>query len=52
MPQIEHAVRFRLKQADVRTTTLDSSGIETENGLSALMDLQETEQIFGENLSF
>ena len=52
VPQIEHAVRFRLKQVGVKTTTLDSNGIETENGLSALMDLQETEQIFGENLSF
>ena len=52
VPQIEHVVRFRLKRASVKTTTLDSNGIETENGLSALMDLQETEQIFGENLSF
>ena len=52
VPQIEHMVRDRLKQDSIKTTTLDSNGIETENGLSALMDLQETEQIFGENLSF
>ena len=52
VPQIEHLVRFHLKQAGVKTTTLDSNGIETENGLSSLMDLSETEQIFGENLSF
>ena len=51
-PQIEHMVRFHLKQAGGKTTTLDSNGIETENGLSSLMDLPETEQIFGEDLSF
>ena len=52
VPQIEHAVRLHLKQAGVRTTTLDRDGIETENGLRTLMDLPETEKIFGENLSF
>ena len=52
VPQIEHLVRFHLKQAGVKTTTLDSNGIETENGLSWLMELPETEHIFGEDLSF
>ena len=52
VPQIEHAVRFHLKQAGVKTTTLDSNGIETENGLSSLMELPEAERIFGENRSF
>ena len=52
VPQIEHLVRFHLKQAGVKTTTLDSNGIETENSLSSLMDLSETEKIFGETLSF
>ena len=51
-PQIEHMVRFHLKQAGVKTTTLDSNGIETEKGLSSLMDLPEAEKIFGEDLSF
>ena len=51
VPQIEHAVRFHLKQDGV-TTTLDSKGIETENSLSSLMELEETEHIFGEDLSF
>ena len=51
VPQIEHAVRFHLKQDGV-TTTLDSKGIETENSLSWLMELEETEHIFGEDLSF
>ena len=52
VPQIEHMVRVYLKQASVQTTAPDADGTENEKGLSALMDLQETEQIFGENLSF
>ncbi len=52
VPQIEHMVRVHLKQAGGKTTTLDSNGIETENWLSSLMNLPETEKIFGENLSF
>ena len=51
-PQVEHMVRSHLKQAGVKTTTLDSLGIETENGLSSLMELPETTEIFGEDLSF
>jgi len=52
VPQIEHMVRFHLKSAGVKTTTLDSKGIETENGLSTLMDLPECEKIFGKDLTF
>jgi hypothetical protein len=52
VPQIEHMVRFHLKSAGVKTTTLDGKGIETENGLSTLMDLPECETIFGEDLTF
>lgn len=52
VPQIENLVRFHLKCAGVKTTTLDSKGIETENGLSTLMDLPECETIFGEDLTF
>ena len=51
-PQIEHLVRFHLKQAGVQTTNLDNDGIENENGLSSLMDIPETEKIFGADLSF
>jgi hypothetical protein len=36
----------------VKTTTLDSKGIETENALGSLMDLEETEMVFGEDLAF
>ena len=52
VPQIEHMVRYRLKQAGVQTTNIDSNGIENENGLSSLMDLPQTKEIFGEDLSF
>lgn len=52
VPQLEHMVRHHLKNRGVRTTTLDSNGIENEVGLSSLMELSETEEIFGENLRF
>ena len=51
-PQIEHMVRIPLKIAGVSTSHLDQDGIETENGLSALIDLPETTAIFGENLTY
>ncbi len=52
VPQIEHMVRYHLKSAGVKTTTLDNRGIETENGLSTLIELPECEKIFGEDLTF
>ena len=51
-PQIEHMVRTRLKVAGVITSHLDQDGIETENGLSALIDLPQTKVIFGEDLTY
>jgi hypothetical protein len=51
-PQIEHMVRYHLKNAGVKTTNLDIDGIENENGLSTLMGLPETETVFGKDLSF
>ncbi len=52
IPQLEHLVRFHLKQHGARTTNLDQNGIENENGLSTLMELSEIENIFGDDLSF
>lgn len=52
VPQIEHMVRTHLKQVGALTTTLDAEGIETENGLSTLMALPETEDVFGKDLVF
>ncbi len=52
VPQVEHLVRWHLKAAGVKTTTLSLDGIETENGLSTLVDLPEVSSIFGEDLAF
>jgi hypothetical protein len=52
VPQLEHLVRYHLKQAGVQTTNLDQSGIENENGLSALMEKVDVKTIFGENIAF
>lgn len=51
-PQFEHIVRTKLKALGVKTSNLDSNGIEQENGLSSLFDLAETKTIFGEDLFF
>lgn len=51
-PQVEHIVRTELKKVGAHTTTIDSNGIENENGLSTLMELPEAEQIFGKSLAF
>ena len=51
-PQIEHMVRIPLKLAGVSTSQLDQDGIETENGLSSLIDLPQTKAIFGEDLTY
>lgn len=52
VPQIEHMVRWHLKAASIKTTTLDKDGIENENGLSTLIELPEVTTIFGEDLAF
>ena len=51
-PQIEHMVRHQLKVNGVTTTSLDRESIETENGLSSLVDMPEVKEIFGEDLTF
>lgn len=52
VPQIEHLVRHRLQRAGVITAKLDADGIETEVGLSALMDIPEANNVFGEDIAF
>lgn len=52
VPQIEHLVRYHLKQSGAKTATLDLNGIENELGLSGLMDLPEADEVFGADLSF
>ena len=51
-PQVEHIVRSHVVAVGGETRKLDASGIETEVGLSALMDLPEVERIFGPTLAF
>jgi hypothetical protein len=51
-PQIENMVRFHLKNAGAKTSTLDTCGIENENGLSTLVALPQMTTVFGEDLSF
>jgi|TARA_A100001391_G_scaffold205243_1_gene204386 tetratricopeptide (TPR) repeat protein len=51
-PQFEHIVRVQLKEAGAHTTTINTDGIEHENGLSTLMELPEATEIFGEDLTF
>ena len=53
-PQIEHAVRMKLKDHDKITTHTDEKGITHEIGLSALMENfnEEIATILGEDLAF
>ena len=51
-PQIENLVRVHLKQAGAVTTYLDQDGIETENGLSALIEVPKAKEIFGEDIAY
>ncbi|NCD34990.1 MAG: DUF4209 domain-containing protein [Spartobacteria bacterium] len=51
-PQVENLVRYHLKNAGAKTSTLDSCGIENENGLSTLVALPEMNTVFGDDLTF
>lgn len=51
-PQIENIVRVQLKEFGALTSNIDREGIENENGLSALMDLPESKDVFGSDLAF
>ena len=52
VPQIENMVRVHLKRLGVKTTNVDANGIETENGLSTLMDLPQATAFFGEDVAY
>jgi hypothetical protein len=51
-PQVEHMVRFHLKEAGRPTTTVDGDGIENEKGLSSLMEDPAVDQILGQDIAF
>lgn len=50
-PQIEHLVRVLLKQEDEKTSTINN-GVETECGLSTLLEKERAKEILGEDLHF
>ncbi len=52
VPQMEHIIRSYLKRCGVVTTVMDEQGVEKERGLSALLELEETEGILGKDLLF
>jgi len=51
-PQVEHFVRYHLKQAGILTTRVDPAGIENEIGLSSLMDSPGVDDVLSANLAF
>ncbi|MCF2588519.1 DUF4209 domain-containing protein [Brevibacterium sp. UCMA 11752] len=47
VPQLEQVVRVMLRRHDVHTLFVDEHGIESEKSLNALLDMTETEDVFG-----
>lgn len=52
IPQIEHLVRVKMKEKGIKTSTIDKDGIETENGLSTLLDNEKITEVLDENILF
>lgn len=50
VPQLEQVVRVMLRRRDVYTLYVDERGVESEKSLSALLDMTETEEIFGSGM--
>jgi len=51
IPQIEHLVRVKMKEKGIKTSTI-KDGIETENGLSTLLDNEKITEVLDENILF
>lgn len=51
-PQVEHLVRYHLKQAGILTTRVDKDGIENEIGLSSLMGLPGVDNVLSADMAF
>lgn len=47
LPQLEQVVRVMLRRNDVHTLFVDEHSVESEKSLNALLDMTETEDIFG-----
>jgi len=52
VPQIEHFVRLQLKVRGIKTTIIDKEGIETEQGLSTLLDKEDVQLFLDDSLLF
>jgi len=52
IPQIEHLIRVLLKQAGVKTSVLEPTGIEMEKGLSTLIDEPKLEELISKNMIY
>lgn len=52
VPQVEHIVRYHLREVGAQTSTLNGDGIDQENALGALVALDEMKQVFGADLAF
>ena len=52
VPQLENIIRYHLSKRDVDTTTTTPEGLIHYVGMSALVDKEHIEEIFGENFVF
>jgi hypothetical protein len=50
VPQLEQVVRVMLRRNDVHTLFVDEHGVESEKSLNALLDMPETDAIFGSGM--
>lgn len=51
-PQVEHTIRVIFKSKGILTSRIDSEGVESENGLSSLLDNPKAEDILGKDFLF
>jgi hypothetical protein len=52
IPQIENFVRFYLNQNNTITTCISEEGISTENSMNSLLKMNESKELFGEDLLY
>lgn len=52
IPQIEHLVRVKMKEKGIKTSTISTDGIETENGLSTLLDNEKITEVLDKTILF
>lgn len=52
IPQIEHSLRYLMSQSGTITSSLQSDGIQEEYSLNTLLEMDELEELLGEDLVF